>query len=474
MAAFVHAPVVCAFAVACAPPPMRRACGTAWRSRPPSVRPVSGYDGYGAALSRTVAAFPMHTLAVPASLRSSTVRRFAVGLLALMVALPGAGRAEPAESDAAAFLARTREHFASWDVDHDGVASLDEIDRAIASPAVVGEEAAALVALRRASRSKKFELPPLTPESIAGIVELPLREIDDDRDQANTLGQYYAHSLKRIRTADRALFASGSPKVDTFRQGRLGSCFSLAPLSAVMIRNPDDVTKMFRANSDGTYTVTFNDGQTSVTVTAPTDAELALSSTSGDDGVWPSVYEKAVGRLRAKPPAAGQPDPTPYSVVTKGGSAGTMLSTLTGRPIKRFSCSPFRAKPAMTAAETEAKLDELRALLTETFAAGRLATAGTPSKGKKVPSLSLGHAYAVLSYDSTTDRVTIRDPHGQTFAPKGEPGLADGYAVERGIWSAPLAEVVVFMGGFAFEQPAGGKVSNYATAATAAPSDTSD
>ena len=70
------------------------------------------------------------------------------------------------------------------------------------------------------------------------------------------------------------------------------------------------------------------------------------------------------------------------------------------------------------------------------------------------PGLTPKHAYAVLAYDEATDQVTLWNPHGQAFTPKGPAGLANGYPTKDGVFRLPVEEWVVQFSGFAYEKTA--------------------
>ena len=89
-------------------------------------------------------------------------------------------------------------------------------------------------------------------------------------------------------------------------------------------------------------------------------------------------------------------------------------------------------------------------MLAKAFAEKRLVTCGTGSGGK-VPNVAGNHAYAVTGYDAKTDRISLWNPHGQTFTPKGEAGLKNGYPTKGGRFSMPLPEFMQAFGGLAFE-----------------------
>ena len=370
------------------------------------------------------------------------------------------------------FLRHALEGFDAWDTDNDKSLTVREIEYAIASPDVKQEKAAAVVALRRVARSRSNPVRAFTKDDIrrmSGMVVVDdSADVSYDREEsadndARPAGfdKFYAAALKRIQSTPRELIVGGVPKLDDFKQGRLGSCFCLAPLTALVYADPKEAAKMFKPSPDGeTVTVTFGKNNP-VKVTRITDGEIALATGTGNNGVWAATFEKAVGQMRAAS-RASENSPTPLSIVSRGGSAGSMLSVLTGNTIERFSCRPWFEDSATPKAELEEKLRELRSLMKSATLEKRLMTAGTPSKKNlKVPSLSRGHAYAVLGYDARSDLVTFRDPHGQNFTPRGTPGLKNGYVIKQGIFRAPLPEVVQFMGGFAFEQKTPLKTKGY-------------
>jgi hypothetical protein len=349
-------------------------------------------------------------------------------------------------ASATEFLDQVKANFAGWDANHDGKLSKDEIDAAISNPKVMGKAAAAAACLRRAVHSKTANTPDLTLEMIAQMSPHNKGDKTPDFD-----GMYDA-ALARIQKSNKDLFASGTPSLTTLRQGRLGDCFCLAPLGAMVNRDPQQVVDMFSPapGSPGMVTVTFG-GKRKVTVPMPTDGEIAIMASTGSDGVWVNAYEKAVGVARAKTDENGN-TPNPLNVVTKGGSAGVMVEFVTGHQIKRFSCSPWR--DAKTDEAKRAKLlTELRAMLTEYQSKKRLICGGT-GPGVKVPGAVSNHAYAILHWDAAKDEVTLWNPQGITFKPKGPAGLENGYEVTNGKFTVPLTQLVTWFGGFSFETDA--------------------
>ena len=335
------------------------------------------------------------------------------------------------------FIATVRENFARWDLDHDGSLSSNELDAAVADPRMTNQNAAAAAALKRASRLKKTPLPPLTLENIAAVTA----------QRRPDLALMFHEGLLRIAAVtNRALFADGLPKLETIHQGKLGNCFCLAPLGAMVQRDPAQVAAMFTAGTNGDYCVRL--GKKSVEVAPPTDAEIALTSSNEHAGVWVNLYEKAVGTARNDDrPQEARLD-SPFDALARGGSAGTMLAYITGHDIQRFSFK-FAKAPASPTNDFPAKLTELRMKLRAARQANRLMTTGTIKP--TTPGLTPNHAYAVLDYDATADLVRLWNPHGQDFKPKGAPGSETGYVTTNGVFQIPLAEFVKQFSGMAFE-----------------------
>lgn len=345
------------------------------------------------------------------------------------------------------FMGEVTAHFSAWDANHDGLLSTAEIEHGVASPQFTGPSAAAIASLRRAVRTPEYKLPPLTLENIQKLVPRP-----SDRKDLPDLEGMYDSALSKIEASPSKLLELSKLNLESLEQGKLGDCFCLAPLGAMLGSRPADVAKMFAMSGEGLVTVTLGGGR-ALTVPFPTDAERALMAATDGSGMWANCYEKAVGQMKMK---KDDPDhPTELSVVTRGGSAGTMLSILTGHEIERASCSPFRDKKATE--ETKSKqLEEIRRQMNLTQAAGRLICGGTlraqTADGHKPPGVRGPHAYAILHYDAKTDVVTLWDPHGDDFKPDVEPaGLVNGYERIQGRMKVPLTELVQWFGGFSFE-----------------------
>jgi hypothetical protein len=352
-----------------------------------------------------------------------------------------AGGADPSPN---AFVAVLTASFPGWDRDRDGTLSMAEIDQALADPIVQGDAAAALAVVKRLARGKTWAAIPRTLPELSQLASGAKTKDGPDIAKMFTEGQ------KHIAQTKRELFAEGAPGLTSLCQGAMGNCFSLAPLGSMLSRDPVQVKKMFTQNGDGTYEVAIGDKP--VRIAAPTDAEIALSSSSESTGLWSNVYEKAVGTARNELREEKDRVTTPLDAIARGGSAGTMLAFVTGHPMQRFTLK-WAKDPATTSEESEAKLKELRTKLVSAFAEHRCVTTGTLKP--TLPGLRGGHAYGVIGYDEATDAIRTWDPHGDSFQPKGAPGPETGFPRKDGVCDMPLSVFAKQFSGLAFELPPG-------------------
>jgi Calpain family cysteine protease len=335
------------------------------------------------------------------------------------------------------FLSVVKNNFPRWDLNHNGVLSSNELDAAISDARTTGADAAAIAALKRASRLTKTPLPEFSFTNIATMTATKQPD----------LAQFFRDGLKRIQGAtNRNLFADGLPYLETIHQGKLGNCFCLAPLGAMVARDPAQVAAMFVAETNGNFCVHL--GKKMVEVAPPSDAEIAMSSSNEHEGIWVNLYEKAVGTARNDDRPENERLDSPLDALARGGSAGTMLAYITGHEMQRFSFK-FAKIPASATNDISAKLAELREKLRAATAEKRLMTCGTIKPA--TPDLTPNHAYAVLSYDAAHDAVKLWNPHGQNFTPKAAAGPENGYVTAHGVFEIPLTEFVKQFSGMAFE-----------------------
>ncbi len=109
----------------------------------------------------------------------------------------------------------------------------------------------------------------------------------------------------RLKKLDGPLFADGSPRVATAKQGRIGDCWLVSTMDAIAAVDPQRIKDMIKDNEDGTFTVTFQryDHEQERYVPEPVTVDNSFyvtgfanmpaygSCASGD--LWFAVVEKA-------------------------------------------------------------------------------------------------------------------------------------------------------------------------------------
>ncbi len=336
-----------------------------------------------------------------------------------------------------------------WDQNHDQILSVEELDAAIEDAGNTGRAAAALAALKRATLSTNYTLPPLTLANIRRLASSP------PATNRPNLAALYGEGLKHVSGASHRpvitfgqLFAFGLPKLENIRQGHMGDCFCLAPLGALVHRDPREAASLFAVEPDGHVAVQFGGG--TVVVAPPTDAEVAMAmmASNSRDSLWLNLYEKAMGQARNALSAPDKQSDVSIDAIAHGGSPGRILSYLTGHKVTGLSFR-FGHDRATAATERASKLAELREMLAAASAQKLLMTCGT---GKTTtPGLTSAHAYALLEYRPPTDTVEIWNPHGNNFIPKGPPGPVNGYATKSGLLTMPVTEFVQQFNGMHIE-----------------------
>ena len=304
----------------------------------------------------------------------------------------------------------------------------------------------------------------------------------------------YAASLKRIARRVGPTWRS-EVSLEHVRQGPLGDCFFVASLGSLVIHRPKMLEEFIEPRPDGSYVAHFPSTQP-IIVPPLSDGQLAISSTSAGDGAWVAVMEQAFGKYRGftKGTAA---DADGTDSLWRGGDTALTMRMLTGHATRRI---PFARTMQVRASKAEKILPELRDALVETLADHRFVTASvappatqpttkpatvlptgsltnpatlpvntiaatqsttrpttlatsrpTDDSPHIPPNISTRHAYAVVGYDRKTDLVEIWNPHGQSFRPRGRPGVSNGYLTDHGRFKLPLTEAYTFFSGFTFE-----------------------
>jgi hypothetical protein len=409
-----------------------------------------------------------------------------VGQAALVLAVL-LGRAGTAGAGGLTFAEVAARDFPRWDLDHDGWLTAGEVDRLLKDPTITGDDAAALATVKFRDRG----LPAAQRAGYtAGLYGLSRRAAPDPRSP----GRPYVYEAQFLRFremlagAPDRIFARTEPDFGALRQGPIGDCFFFSVTGALAARHPGRVVSMIRPESDGSWSVRFP--RETVRVPRLTDAEALVNNTASTlrDGYWVVVLELAVGEVFRARERAGLRTPDPADAIAFGGSSRRVIEVYTGHragtvPLRvdrgvgphiidfdagdadsapevielgtaRVGPGPevidfgtSRARPGgfrdsyMESPGEAERLTRVRRILQEVIGAGRLAAVsmGRPPAGRrKVPGFVYGHAYGVLGYDRGDDHVTLWNPWGDTFTPKGPPGLENGFPTEHGVFRLPL------------------------------------
>jgi hypothetical protein len=384
--------------------------------------------------------------------------------------------APPATPASTAFTRRVLENFDAWDLDKDGALSVAEIDKLVGDLRVNREAAAALGSLKLTLR-KSSSKPPVfdrayflryaeryhngksaaepEPQPETGD-STPISDSTEEEEAEKKEGfprydSYYGRALRRIKSAPRVLFTKGAPRLSDMQQGQIGDCFLISMLGCLLNRDPARFRGMFSLQPDGSCTVYFPNGR-AVNVHNLTDAEVALSSGTSGTGRWLAVLEEAYGHLNNNVRSEEKQKEVVTDLISHGGNLGLCIRTLTGHVSQG---TWFRKKvkgewKAPTPAYVASRLPGLRERLTKSLNAGLL-IGGSVERYSRPPGITGNHAYAILGYDAASDTVRVWNPHGNTFTPRGTPGLKYGYRTRSGTFTMLLAEFVQVFAHMDFE-----------------------
>ncbi|HQR07403.1 MAG TPA: C2 family cysteine protease [Gemmatales bacterium] len=333
------------------------------------------------------------------------------------------------------FAATVLTHFEEWDLNHNGVLDPDELDKLVMNRSIRGDAAAALGTLKSIQRRGKVDLPKLDVDYFnnyaQSVAQKNLKGYPPFEAQFNA-------AKKKTADTSRVIFPPGQPSLRGVHQGSLGDCFFLASLASMIARDPAGVHQLITREPNGEYLIEFP-GAKKVRVQPLTDAELALTSTTQGQGLWLNLFEKGYGQLRNEALKGDKKTLCATDAICKGGSPKLVLQDLTGHQVKWMNL--HRVTKEKEPVPPEKIADEVHQVLMNAQQAKRLMCAVTPQE-QKAKGVSPHHAYTVLSYDASTRMLYLFNPHGNSWTPRGEPGLANGYATKSGRFGMPLTEFV--------------------------------
>ncbi|WP_414580964.1 C2 family cysteine protease [Scytonema sp. PCC 10023] len=201
--------------------------------------------------------------------------------------------------------------------------------------------------------------------------------------------------------ANGSLFQNGISYQDV-KQGQINDCYFLTGLAATAVRSPGTIESMFIDNGDNTFTLRFwhNGVADYVTVDRylPTNslgylayANQGSDHNSSSNELWVAFAEKAYAQLNE----SGwiyQDNSNTYTGIGKGGYISDALAQITGKKTSLGNSLNFSS-------------------LVDAFNSGQLIGFGTKPTGVASNIVS-GHAYALIDYNSSTQKFTLFNPWG--------------------------------------------------------------
>jgi hypothetical protein len=311
-------------------------------------------------------------------------------------------------------------NFVTWDRDGDGQLSAGEINALVISPVITGRTAAAVAAVHRYFRDNK------TRQSLGkdDLLRGPA---------ANSILSFFGSSCRHIAGTSRTVFAEDClPAINAVSQGGLGDCYFISAVGAALRRDSNVVRDMVQPQPDGSANVQFPRGP-KVHVRQLTDAEIALTSTADNQGIWLNVLEKAYGQVSLRTANSKQSaNDLDVDVIARGGNARLTITLLTGHKSALINIrkSKGRAQPP-GAAELPALRNEVDELLKSRIRKRALLVAGT-SDAKMPAGIVSNHDYAIIGYDAPRRVVRLWNPQGQPS------GMGRDYATNRGFFQLSL------------------------------------
>lgn len=310
-------------------------------------------------------------------------------------------------------------NFARWDRDHDKSLDLFEVDHIIEDHNVRGSHAALAVAIRRKlAEDKDSNHPAITHDKLIKLVDTP------------DFAKNVASLTKHLETIDLELFLPKDPELSTFSQGKLNDCYLLSAIAAQVNRNPKFIREMIHPEVTGGFRVTFGDGQ-KIQVSPLTEGELLLGAKLDErHGSWLAVVEKAYGVIRKRDRAAKGEKPNAKTGTNdfealNWGSSSVTIALITGHHTESLHLNK------------EPQVDKVHNLLIDLTKKRKLMCVGK-SNDNCPPGIVGSHVYAILGYDANQKIVTVFNPWGNNFTPKGPSGKQHGWVTKNGHFAVPL------------------------------------
>ena len=250
----------------------------------------------------------------------------------------------------------------------------------------------------------------------------------------------YLKNIKKINGIKRELFANGSPTFSLMQQGPAGDCYFFSGTGWIVTYRIEEISRCIKTFGKEKFAVKFP-GSLPVIVTAPTDAEMAYNDSPStlSDGIWMPVLEKALGVVEGMTNQKRGEIPDPTARIDLGGSGVTDVKLWTGHEVIDYKFG------------VNAGRREVRDALIRMREHRLMAQASVPKDPKgKLPS---HHVYAIMDFDPKTEMLTVWNPWGTSWKPKGPDSPENGYTRDHGIFHISLDDFMLIFYYMAVENP---------------------
>lgn len=304
--------------------------------------------------------------------------------------------------------------FSELDADSDGFVSKDEVNRALQDPKFTGDEAAMIATLKAvlgdleelADDEAGWENDGVTLADVTAYDRL--REAEPKNKMIVRVQNRFQHAKAKIAARSNNLF-DGDPDVMNIRQGSIGNCWFLVAIVAIGLRDKAEIRNLVKAGKGkDEFVVNFPGVEDEITVSKPTDAELAIFALS--NGLWLPLLEKSYGAAVNRD-ALFFVDSSDIDAVDGGGFIGKGIEIMTGNSTDTDFLSG--TLESTTREKVEAAI-----------ANKKIMTAGVRKnffgESQRENGLPMGHAYTVMGYDASKDTLSLRNPWGHKGLSFGE------------------------------------------------------
>jgi len=356
------------------------------------------------------------------------------------------------------FAEVVKRYFSQWDANGDGILSNDEIDKAVMNPDFHDEVAAAIAAIKVVVRGGRYDLPPLTKEYLTAsplretgvTADLTTQSVDAAPGKVNRRPAFqprFRAFLLRLHRTSRELFPQSLPEMTACHQGPLGDCYLISVVGAMVHRDPAAVKALFTPAADGTTKIAFGNGH-NVEVKPLTDAEIAISSSAGTNGLWLATLENAYGKANNNPASEKAAAQLDTDVIAHGGKPRVVINTIEGHQTRSYSFVRHRSDTNDLQFP-----NELGKAIIDALNAHQIVAAVTPTNTVLPPGVNGKHCYAILGYDADRKVVHLWNPHGNRFTPKGQDSRQHGYTTLNGEFDMPLQDMIQVFSTVIIETP---------------------